>query len=196
MDFTPNGPSHSNNPESNQNEIFARALDKDGLKANVANENLSRGVGTDETVKFIDKHRNIHIDQLQGVESVTVTQKGSGYATAPTVTFVGNTYLADASGAVGAPSKLPANLVNGKVDTITRTNGTLGDRGRGYDAMPTIVISPPPVQNFNARTSINISNEQITLNSHNFETGDRLYSIVMVVALHYQILLTEIPTLL
>ena len=92
MDFTPNGPSHSNNPESNQNEIFARALDKDGLKANVANANLSRGVGTDETVKFIDKHRNIHIDQLQGVESVTVTQKGSGYATAPTVTFVGNTY--------------------------------------------------------------------------------------------------------
>ena len=30
------------------------------------------------------------------------------------------------------------------------------------------------IQNFNARTSINISNEQITLNSHNFETGDRL----------------------
>ena len=174
VDFTPNGPSHSNNPESNQNEIFARALDKDGLKANVANANLSRGVGTDETVKFIDKHRNIHIDQLQGVESVTVTQKGSGYATAPTVTFVGNTYLADASGAGGAQANYSANLVNGKVDTITRTNGTLADRGRGYDTMPTIVISPPPVQNFNARTSINISNEQITLNSHNFETGDRL----------------------
>ncbi len=174
VDFTPNGPSHSNNPESNQNEIFARALDKDGLKANVANANLSRGVGTDETVKFIDKHRNIHIDQLQGVESVTVTQKGSGYATAPTVTFFGSTYLADASGAGGAPANYSANLVNGKVDTITRTNGTLADRGRGYDAMPTIVISPPPVQNFNARTSINISNDQITLNSHNFETGDRL----------------------
>ena len=27
---------------------------------------------------------------------------------------------------------------------------------------------------FNARTSINISNDRITLNSHNFETGDPL----------------------
>ena len=82
MDFTPNGPSHSNNPESNQNEIFARALDKDGLKANVANANLSRGVGTDQTVRFIDKHRNIHVDRNGGVLSVTVTQKGSGSHTA------------------------------------------------------------------------------------------------------------------
>ena len=177
VDFTPNGPSHSNNPESNQNEIFARALDKDGLKANVANANLSRGVGTDQTVRFIDKHRNIHVDRNGGVLSVTVTQKGSGYATAPTVTFVGgDTDGADASGAGSAQANYSANLVNGKVDTITRTNGTLADRGRGYDegSAPTINISAPPVQNFNARTSINISNEQITLNSHNFETGDRL----------------------
>ena len=56
-----------------------------------------------KTVKFIDKHRNIHVDQMEGVESVTVTQKGSGYATAPTVTFVGgDTYGADASGAGSA----------------------------------------------------------------------------------------------
>ena len=32
MDFTPDGPSHSNNAASNQNEIFARSLDKDGVK--------------------------------------------------------------------------------------------------------------------------------------------------------------------
>ena len=125
VDFTPNGPSHSNNPESNQNEIFARALDKDGLKANVANPNLSRGVGTDETVKFIDKHRNIHVDRNGGVLSVTVTRKGTGYATAPTVTFVGgDTDGADASGAGSAQANYSANLVNGKVETITRTNGT------------------------------------------------------------------------
>ena len=174
MDFTPNGPSHSNTPESNQNEIYARVLDKDGLKANVANTNLSRGTGTDETVRFIDKDRNIHVDRLEGVNSVTVTREGTGYATAPTVTFVGNSYITDASGAGGAQANYSANLVNGKVDTITRTNGTLADRGRGYDIAPTITISAPPVQNFNARTSINISNEQITLNSHNFETGDKL----------------------
>ena len=42
MDFTPDGPSHSNNAASNQNEIFARSLDKDGVKADTANANLSR----------------------------------------------------------------------------------------------------------------------------------------------------------
>ena len=39
---------------------------------------------------------------------------------------------------------------------------------------PTITIPDPPVQNFNARTSINITNDRISLNSHNFETGDPL----------------------
>ena len=172
MDFTPNGPSHSNNAASNQNEIFARSLDKDGVKADTANANLSRGIGTDEIVRFIDKDRNIHVDQKEGVVSVTVTDKGSGYASAPTVTFNGTSFSQDASGATGARANYSANLVNGKVDTITRT--TLADRGRGYDVDPTISIPAPPVQNFNARTSINIANDRITLNSHNFETGDPL----------------------
>ena len=78
MDFTPDGPSHSNNAASNQNEIFARSLDKDGVQADIANTNLSRGIGTDEIVRFIDKDRNIHVDQAEGVVSVTVTDKGSG----------------------------------------------------------------------------------------------------------------------
>ena len=174
MDFTPNGPSHSNNAASNQNEIFARSLDKDGVRADTANANLSRGIGTDEIVRFIDKDRNIHVDQEGGVVSVTVTEKGSGYSSAPSVTFNGNSFSTDASGAVGARANYSANLVNGKVDTITRA--TLANRGRGYDlgAPPTIAISAPPVQNFNARTSINIANDRITLNSHNFETGDPL----------------------
>ena len=172
MDFTPNGPSHSNNAASNQNEIFARSLDKDGVKADTANANLSRGIGTDEIVRFIDKDRNIHVDQKEGVVSVTVNDKGSGYASAPTVTFNGTSFSQDASGATGARANYSSNLVNGKVDTITRT--TLADRGRGYDVDPTISIQAPPVQNFNARTSINIANDRITLNSHNFETGDPL----------------------
>jgi len=174
MDFTPDGPSHSNNVASNQNEIFARSLDKDGVRADTANNNLSRGIGTDEIIRFIDKDRNIHVDQEGGVVSVTLTEKGSGYSSAPSVTFNGNSFSTDASGAVGARADYSANLVNGKVDTITRA--TLADRGRGYDlgAPPTISISSPPVQNFNARTSINIANDRITLNSHNFETGDPL----------------------
>ena len=54
-------------------------LDKDGVRADTANANLSRGIGTDEIVRFIDKDRNIHVDQKGGVVSVTVTEKGSGY---------------------------------------------------------------------------------------------------------------------
>ena len=50
---------------------------------------------------------------------------------APTVTFNGTSFSQDASGATGARANYSANLVNGKVDTITRT--TLVDRGRGYD---------------------------------------------------------------
>ncbi len=172
MDFTPDGPSHSNNAASNQNEIFARSLDKDGVKADTANANLSREIGTDEIVRFIDKDRHIHVDQAEGVVSVNVTEKGSGYASAPTVTFNGNSFSQDASGATGARANYSSNLVDGKVDTITRA--TLADRGRGYDVAPTITMPAPPVQNFNTRTSINISNDRITLNSHNFETGDPL----------------------
>ena len=37
----------------------------------------------------------------------------------------------------GARANYSANLVNGKVDTITRA--TLADRGRGYDVDPTIL---------------------------------------------------------
>ena len=102
MDFTPNGPSHSNNAASNQNEIFARSLDKDGVRADTANANISRGLGTDEIIRFIDKDRHIHVDQEGGVVSVTLTEKGSGYSSAPSVTFNGNSFSTDASGATGA----------------------------------------------------------------------------------------------
>ena len=166
MDFTPDGPSHSNTAASNQNEIFARALDKDGLKANLANSNLSRGAGVDETVKFIDKDRNIHVDVTEGIVSVTVNNNGSGYATAPTVSF-------NHAAGGGSGADYSANLVNGRVDTITRTNSALSDRGTSYENLPPITISAPPTQSFNARTSIDISNDRITLNNHNFETGDR-----------------------
>ena len=102
-----------------------------GLEQILPMTNLSRGIGTDEIVRFIDKDRNIHVDQEGGVVSVTVTEKGSGYASAPSVTFNGTSFSQDASGATGARANYSSNLVNGKVDTITRA--TLADRGRGYD---------------------------------------------------------------
>ena len=173
MDFSPEGLYVSNTAEANQNSIYARILDKDGIKANIANPNLSRGIGTDETVLFIDKHRHQHIDQKQGVISVTVTNSGSGYASAPSVTFSGGGFATDASGSTGAIASYTANLTNGAVSSITRANDAA--RGKGYDTMPTVTLSAPPTLNFNARTAFNMSNEQITLTNHNFETDDRVY---------------------
>ncbi|PQM55033.1 MAG: hypothetical protein CML39_09135 [Rhodobacteraceae bacterium] len=174
MDFSPEGLYVSNTPEANQNSIYARALDKDGIAANVANPNLSRGAGTDETVRFIDKHRHQHIDRKQGVNSVTVNYSGSGYASAPTVTFTGGSYGTDASGSTGAIARYSANLTNGSVSSITRTNSILADRGKGYDTMPTVTLSAPPTQSFNARSAINMGTDTITLANHNFQTNDKM----------------------
>ena len=173
MDFSPEGLYVSNNAGANQNLIYARVLDRDGIRADVANENLSRGVGTDETVLFIDKHRHQHIDEKEGVISVTTTYGGSGYASAPTVTFSGGGNAADAAGNAGASASYSANLTNGAVSSITRANDAA--RGKGYDTMPTVTLSAPPTQNFNARTAFNMSNDQITLANHNFETNDKVY---------------------
>ena len=172
MDFSPEGLYVSNTAGANQNLIYARVLDKDGIKADVANENLSRGVGTDETVLFIDKHRHQHIDEKQGVISVTTTYAGSGYASAPTVTFSGGGFANDAAGNAGASASYSANLTNGAVSSITRANDAA--RGKGYDTMPTVTLSAPPTQNFNARSAINMGTDTITLANHNFQTNHKI----------------------
>ena len=64
------------------------------------------------------------------VGSVTITLGGSGYTTAPTVTFSAPTSGATATGT--------ANLVNGSVTSVTIT-----DPGYGYTAAPTVTFSAP-----------------------------------------------------
>ena len=174
MDFKPEGVYVSNTPEANQNTIYARVLDKDGIAANVANANLSRGAGTDETVRFIDKHRHQHIDQEEGITSVNITYQGSGYATAPSVTFSGGNDGRDAAGNAGSSANYTATLTNGHVSSIDLTGGLLASRGDGYDSLPTVTLSAPPTQSFNARTAINMGTDTITLANHNFQTNDRM----------------------
>jgi len=64
------------------------------------------------------------------IDTVSVTGGGSGYTTAPNVTFTGG-------GGSGATAT--AAVGNGAVTGITITNA-----GTGYSAAPTVVIDPPP----------------------------------------------------
>ena len=63
------------------------------------------------------------------VTSVTVTNGGAGYATAPSVTFSGG----GGTGAAGT-----AVVSNGAVTSVTITNG-----GSSYETAPTVAFGPP-----------------------------------------------------
>ena len=54
------------------------------------------------------------------------------------------------------------------------TGGLLASRGDGYDSLPTVTLSAPPTQSFNARSAINMGTDTITLANHNFQTNDKI----------------------
>ena len=66
----------------------------------------------------------------QAVTSITITNKGSGYVTAPTISITGG-------GGTGATAT--AILVNTEVTTINVTNG-----GSGYTSVPTVTMTAAP----------------------------------------------------
>lgn len=65
---------------------------------------------------------------VDDVDAITVTNGGSGYLTAPTISFTGG-------GGTGAAAT--ATISGGVVTVITVTNG-----GSGYTSAPTVVITP------------------------------------------------------
>jgi len=66
------------------------------------------------------------------VDSITVTNVGAGYATAPGITFTG-----------GTPSTTAA--ANCTIDSEGRINSvTITNVGNGYNAIPTVTIDAPP----------------------------------------------------
>lgn len=67
------------------------------------------------------------INATGSVTSIEITNQGSGYTAAPTVSFTGGV----GTGAVGV-----ANVVNGKVVSVVMTTG-----GSGYEFPPTVTIS-------------------------------------------------------
>jgi uncharacterized repeat protein (TIGR01451 family) len=68
---------------------------------------------------------------IGSVTGITVTNPGSGYTTAPTVTLTG--------GGATVPATAIATVANGSVTGITITDG-----GMGYTSDPTVTIAAPP----------------------------------------------------
>lgn len=82
--------------------------------------------------RIIDKRFDlgqIIVKPIVEVRSVTVTQGGTGYTTAPTVTF---------SGGAGKGAKAQALISGGAVTSIVITEG-----GDNYEEAPTVTISEP-----------------------------------------------------
>jgi hypothetical protein len=65
------------------------------------------------------------------VNSITFTNLGAGYVTAPTLTFTGGNPLTNATAT--------CTILNGKINGATITNV-----GNGFKSVPTITISAPP----------------------------------------------------
>ena len=93
------------------------------------------------------------------LKSVTLSTRGSGYTTPPTVSF-------SAGGATGE-----ANLsTGGRLEAIT-----VGDGGSGYSASPTVTVGAAPQIAFSAdATTIDTTANTITINAHPFETADQV----------------------
>jgi len=90
------------------------------------------------------------------VVSVTVSNQGSGYASAPAVSF---------SGGGGSSAAGTAVLTDNKVTSVTVTNV-----GSSYTSAPTATAAAPSEVTFNAASAVD--GTDITLTSHPFETGD------------------------
>ena len=102
--------------------------------------------GTSAVIFDTDNNNNLTIDgNWSGhVKTITVTNQGSGYTSAPSVNF---------SGGGGTGAVAVANFADGKVTSITITNG-----GYNYTASPTITITGGNGSNATATTTVDGTN--------------------------------------
>ena len=107
------------------------------------------------TEPFLKATATATLESTGGVKTVNLTNRGSGYTSAPTVTF--STGAAVGSTNLGTASTLLS------VDIIT---------GGTNFAAPTGAVDPPPQNSFTAdSTTVDTSANTITITSHTFETG-------------------------
>jgi len=90
------------------------------------------------------------------VTSITLTDGGSGYASAPTVTVSGS-------------GTATAAVSGGKV-----TGFTITSVGGSYTAPPTITVAAPSATTFNGASAVDPATDQITITSHPYNTGDEV----------------------
>ncbi len=90
--------------------------------------------GTISTNTCVNQGAGIWLDAVaDGVASVTITNPGTGYLTAPTVSF------SAPQTAGGTTATGTATIIGGVVTAVTITNP-----GSGYSAAPTVTFSAPP----------------------------------------------------
>lgn len=119
--------------------------------------------GVDSTEAQVSKTTPgwVKVTNYQGaVKAVTVTEPGTGYKTAPTVTISGGTFTTQATAT--------ANIANGKVTSVTVTNPGL----YSGTVAPTASLTRE-TYTFNTGTDVNSTNDTITLTGHAFVTGDK-----------------------
>lgn len=82
------------------------------------------------------------------VTSITLTDRGSGYVTAPTITF---------SGGGGTGAEATATIKGSVIDTVTITAG-----GSGYTSDPTVTFSAPPPVGTQATATATVAGGAVT----------------------------------
>lgn len=110
-----------------------------------AEKNLTFGVDTTEMTAGSDN-----------IVSITVSDGGSGYASAPSVTVAG-------------AGTATATVSGGKVTAFTITAA-----GSSYTSPPAITVAAPAAVTFNGASGVDDSAETITLTGHPFVTGDQV----------------------
>jgi len=92
------------------------------------------------------------------VADIAVSDGGTGYASAPSVTVAGNT-----------TSVATVSATTGKVTALS-VAGTNDD----HSSAPAVTIAAPAAKTFNGASAVDPATDQITVSGHKMETGDEV----------------------
>ena len=141
--------------KTNKNETFDSALPV-------------RDISDSGTLTSNTTHNKVNISNSTGLSVGVVLTNGTGYTGNATVTITG------ATGSSGGVANATANST-GKITTVNVSNA-----GVGYTSLPTVTVSAPTAQTFNANTDVTGgtgagSNNVIALATANvFVAGDQI----------------------
>ena len=154
-------PTNYNQPTLADGEIDWRQLEVPET-GSISIDGESTNIGYTQQGYYLQS--NIDGNASRKVESLTITNAGSGYTSVPSVSI---------SGGGGSTATATATLTTGKVTALTVTS-----QGTGYTSTPTITIAAPSPETFNGATAIESDGKnKITVSSSFYSTvvtGDRV----------------------